>query len=56
MRGKAEQSEELRIYIFILQDFFLKTLPETAKITQKNSPLAGAVFFILNYYSFKKDS
>ena len=44
MRGKAEQSEELRIYIFILQDFSLKTLPETAKITQKNSPLAGAVF------------
>ncbi len=38
MRGKAEQSEELRIYIFILQDFFLKTLPETAKITKKIAP------------------
>ncbi len=35
MRGKAEQSEELRIYIFILQDFLLKTLPELAKILHK---------------------
>ena len=45
MRGKAEQSEELRIYIFILNDFRRKTLPEIAKIKHKKIAPKLRLFF-----------